>query len=113
LTLKQAETMRPAPVIPKRIAGDKLSWVGVATYVTTAWTRPPGVWLYYGATENGGFPNDTQPSYKGAYVEVFELPRGNSFTRFFAGHFPKSGVAAIDALSAYSPHTATLKSHGL
>ena len=48
-----------------------------------------------------------------AYVEVFELPRGNSFTRFFAGHFPESGVAAIDALSAYSPHTATLKSHGL
>jgi hypothetical protein len=113
LTLKQAETMRPAPVIPKRIAGLKLSWIGLATAINTAWTRPPGVWLYYGATQNGGFPNDTQPSYKGSYVEIFELPREDSFTRFFAGHFPSGKIAVIDALSAYSQHTATLKAHSL
>jgi hypothetical protein len=115
LKLAQALAMRPRPVIPKEIDGLRLAWIGRPPI----YTRPhqdtpiPGAWLYYGTTYKspGWLPNDTQPSYKGAYLEIFEFPHANSVTRFYTGRFPANGDAVINALSAEAQHSATIKTH--
>jgi hypothetical protein len=114
MTLKQALAMRPRPRIPEQIGGLRLAVVGHSPFQTGANLNMPvpGVWLYYGTAPNTRLPTDIQPSYKGAYIEIFEFPHANPVTHYYAGHFPSDGVAVIDALSATGHlHTATIKTH--
>jgi hypothetical protein len=113
IKLTQALAMRPRPVIPKQIDGLRLAWIGrPPIYTGSNHDIPiPGVWLYYGTTNKPRLLDDTQPSYKGAYAEIFEFPHANSVTRFYTGRFPANGDAVINALSAEAQHTATIKAH--
>jgi hypothetical protein len=98
---KQAKAMRPAPVIPRRIGGLRLSFVGRSPYTSGPGFLDaiPGVLVYYGQVNNSGLPNDTQPGYTGRWVQIVEFPHSNAVVRSFRGHFRADGRAVIDGLA--------------
>jgi hypothetical protein len=133
LKLTQARAMRPAPVIPRRIGGLRLSFVGRSPYTSGPGFLDaiPGVLVYYGRV-NSGLPNDAQPGYTGRWVQIVEFPHYNAVVSSFRGHFRADGRAVIDGLtggvlpefaragiapqfgapgSVLTAHSATLMSH--
>jgi hypothetical protein len=119
IPLTQARAQRPRPIIPPEIAGLRLTWTGNSPFITGPnGVTVHGVCLYYGTVVKTGLPNDDQPSFTGAYIEVVEFPHANRMTRFYAGRFPANGAALINALPAQGPvvddvgaHTATLQTN--
>lgn len=121
IPFSQARAQQPRPILPRAIAGLRLSWTGNSPFITGPnGVVIPGVCLYYGSVIDTGIPNDKQPSFKGRYVEIVEFAGANRVTRFYAGRFPSDGVALINGLPAQGPvvddasaHVATLRTnHG-
>jgi hypothetical protein len=133
MTLAQAQAIRPPLLIPRVVAGQRLTVVARSPYTSglSALQPLPGVLLYYGPLYNSGLPNDRQPGYSGgSWMQIAEFSSENAVTRGLRGHFRSDGRAVIDGLAnqahpqfggSASPqlgspiltaHTATLTAHG-